>query len=93
MVFLKIPLLKKVMRFGKKGKLSPRYIGLFEIIERIDEMTYRLALLPILSRVHDVFHMSMLKKYLYDLSHILSYELLSIDPKLTYEEVSMKILE
>ena len=69
------------MRFGKKGKLSPRYIRPFEIIERISEVAYRLAFLPALSRLHDAFHVSMLKKYLHDPSTILSYESLDVDPK------------
>ena len=81
------------MRFGKKGKLSPRYVGPFEVIERIGEVAYRLALPPALSRLHDVFHVSMLKKYLHDSSHVLSYESLDVDPKLTYEERPVKILD
>ena len=81
------------MIFGKKGKLSPRYVGSFEIIERIGEVAYRLALPPALSRLHDVFHVSMLKKYLHDPSHILSYESLDVDPKLTYEAKLVEILD
>ena len=81
------------MRFGKKGKLSPRYVGPFEIIECISEMAYRLALPLALSRLHDVFHMSMQKKYFHDLSHVLSYESLDVDPKLTYEEKLVEILD
>ena len=81
------------MRFGKKGKLSPRYVGSFEIIERFGEVTYRLALPPALSKLHVVFHVSMLKKYLYDPSHVLSYESLDMDPKLTYKERPIEILD
>ena len=81
------------MRFGKKGKLSPRYIGSFEIIECIGEVAYRLALPPALSRLHDVFHVSMLKKYFHDPSHVLSYESLDVDLKLTYEERPVEILD
>ena len=81
------------MRFGKKGKLSPRYVGPFEVIERIGEVAYRLALPPALSRLHDVFHVSMLKKYLHDPSHVLSYKSLDVDPKLTYEGRPVKILD
>ena len=59
------------MRFGKSGKLSPWFIGPFEILERIGEVAYRLALPPQLSGVHDVFHVSMLQQYEPDPSHVL----------------------
>ena len=58
--------MKGVMRFGKKGKLRPRFIGPFEILSRVGEMTYKLALPPSLSAVHPVFHVSMLRKYIPD---------------------------
>ena len=85
-VFLKVSPMRGMMRFGKKGKLNPRYVGPFKVIERIGEVAYQLALPPALSRLHDVFHVSMLKKYLHDPSHVLSYESLDVDPNLTYEE-------
>ena len=59
----------------------------------MDEVAYRLAFPPALSRLHDVFHVSMLKKYLHDRSHVLSYESLNVDLKLTYEEKLVKILD
>ena len=62
-VFLKVAPMKGVMRFGKKDKLSPRYIGPFEITERIGKVAYKLALPSELSTVHNVFHVSMLKRY------------------------------
>ena len=92
-VFLKVSAMRGVMRFGKKGKLCPRYVGSLEIIERIGKVAYRLALPPALSNLHNVFHVSMLKKYLHDPSHILSYESLDVDPKLTYEERPVRILD
>ncbi len=57
-VFIKLSPLKGVMRFGKGNKLSPRFIGPFEILERIGAVAYRVALPPTLSRVHNVFHVS-----------------------------------
>ena len=59
------------MRFGKKQKLPPRYIGPFEIMERIDMVAYQLALPPDMSQVHPVFHVSILRKYISNPSHVL----------------------
>ena len=70
--------MKGIMRFGTKGKLSPRYIGPFEILERIGKVAYKLALPPELSLVHNVFHVSMLSKYISDPSHVLEHELIEI---------------
>ncbi|KAI5335992.1 hypothetical protein L3X38_026126 [Prunus dulcis] len=61
---------KDVVRFGRRGKLSHRYIGPYEIVERVGPVAYRLALLSDLSRLHDVFHVSMPRKYIYDPSHV-----------------------
>ena len=71
LVFLKVSPMKGVMRFGKKGKLAPRYIGPFEIKSRVGEVAYRLVLPPELSRIHPVFHVSMLRKYIPYPSHVL----------------------
>ena len=62
-VFLKVMPKRGVVRFGKRGKLLPRFIGPFEILERVGTITYRLALPPNMSGVHEVFHVSMLRKY------------------------------
>ncbi|CAM8929358.1 unnamed protein product [Rhodiola kirilowii] len=82
-VFLRVSLMKGVMRFGKKGKLSPRYIGPFEILERVGNVAYRLALPPTLSSMHPVFHILMLRKYISDPSHVLEYERVQMDDTLT----------
>ena len=63
--------MKCIMRFGKKKKLAPRYIGPFEILKRVGMVTYRLALPLNLSQVHPVFHVLMLRKYISDHSHVL----------------------
>ncbi|KAI3462485.1 hypothetical protein Pfo_019148, partial [Paulownia fortunei] len=81
------------MRFGKKEKLSPRYVGPFEILEKVGDKAYRVALPPLLSSVHNVFHVSMLRKYIPNPSHVLSYELLELTPDLAYEEKPMQILD
>ena len=81
------------MRFGKKGKLSPRFIGPFEILERVGKVAYRLALSPDLASVHNVFHVSMLKKYISDPSHILRQEPIEVHEDLTYEEKPIKIID
>ena len=69
-VFLKVMPKRGVVRFDKQGKLAPRYIGPFEVLERVDTIAYRLALSLSLSGVHEVFHVSMLRKYTPDLTHV-----------------------
>ncbi|XP_057247456.1 uncharacterized protein LOC130589859 [Beta vulgaris subsp. vulgaris] len=81
------------MRFGKKGKLSPKFIGLYEILDRVGKVAYRLALPTELSRVHNVFHISQLRRYIPDKSHVLQPETVQIDENLSYEESPIKILD
>ena len=76
-----------------KGKLSPRYIGPFEILQRIGEVAYRLALPPQLSGVHNVFHVSLLRRYIPDASHTLKWEELKLDEDATFEERPVKIMD
>ncbi|XP_021723972.1 uncharacterized protein LOC110691362 [Chenopodium quinoa] len=92
-VLLKVSPMKGVMRFGKKGKLSPKYIGPYEILQRIGKVAYRLALPMELSKVHDVFHMSQLRRYIPDKSHVLQPETIELDQSLTYKERPGKILD
>ncbi|KAL4319458.1 hypothetical protein GQ457_18G007280 [Hibiscus cannabinus] len=91
-VFLKVSPWKKVMRFGKKGKLSPRFIGSYEIVERVSPVAYRLLLPPELERIHDVFHVSMLRKYRSDPSHVMPVEEIELNPDLSYDEEPIEIL-
>nr|XP_009765336.1 PREDICTED: uncharacterized protein LOC104216897 [Nicotiana sylvestris] len=91
-VFLKVSPWKKIMRFGQKGKLSPRFIGPYEILERIGPIAYKLALPPELGKIHNVFHVSMLRKYRSDPSHVLPIESIEVNPDLTYEEEPIQIL-
>ncbi|KAM1033810.1 hypothetical protein FF1_037259 [Malus domestica] len=93
LVFLKLSPWRGVVRFGKRGKLSPRYIEPYEITERIGEVAYRLELPPELSKVHNVFHVSMLRHYVFDPSHVIPLQPLEINPDLTYDEEPMTILD
>ena len=85
--------MKGVMRFGKKGKLIPRFIGPFEILSRVGEVAYKLALPPSLSAIHPVFHVSMLRKYISDESHVISLDSVELGPDLTFEEEPIAILD
>ena len=76
-----------------KGKLSPQYVGPFEILERVGEVAYRLALPPALAGIHPVFHVSQLRMYIADPSLVLNYEELSIEPDHTFREQPTKILD
>jgi len=90
-VFLKVYPLKGSLRFGKEGKLTPRYIGPFEILQRICLVAYRLALPPALQGVHDVFHVLNLQQYVADPEHVISYEPLQLKENLTYVEEPIQI--
>ena len=92
-VFLRVSPTKGVMRFGIKGKLSPRFIGPFEVLELVGEVAYRLALPPMLAGVHNVFHVSMLRKYVLDCNHVVAYEPLQLREDLTYEEQPVRIVD
>ena len=92
-VLLKVSPMKGVMRFGKRGKLSPRYIGPFEVLKRVEEVAYELTLPPGLSGVHPVFHVSMLKRYHRDGNYIICWDSVLLDENLSYEEEPVAILD
>lgn len=84
-VFLKVSPTKGVMRFRKKSKLDLIFIRPFEILKQVVDLANELALPPKLSHVHHVFHVSMLRKYMCDPSHILEYEQLQVCEDLLYD--------
>ena len=92
-VFLKVMPTRGVVRFGKRRKLLPRFIGPFEILERIGVVAYRLDLPPIMSGVYEVFHVSMLRKYTPDPAHVVDLGQIEVDTDETFEEGPMCILD
>ncbi|GJW24370.1 reverse transcriptase domain-containing protein [Tanacetum coccineum] len=92
-VMLKVSPWKGVVRFGKKGKLAPRYVGPFEILERIGPVAYRLRLPEELSGVHDTFHVSNLKKCLADASLHVPLNEIKVDKTLRFIEEPIEILD
>ena len=92
-MFLKVSSWKKILRFGRKGKLSPRFIGPYEILERVGPVAYRLALPLKLSKLHDVFHVSMLQRYRSNTSHILSFQDIQVQKDFTFDEEPKAILD
>ncbi|WMV58415.1 hypothetical protein MTR67_051800 [Solanum verrucosum] len=91
-VFLKMSPMKGVMRFGKKGKLSPRYVGPYRILNRVGKLSYELELPAELAAVHHVFHISLLKKCVGDPASIVPLESVVVNDSLTYEDVPVEIL-
>ena len=81
------------LRFGKRGKLSPRYIRPYEILSKVGPVAYKLKLPPELSRIHDTFHVSMLMKYIPDPSHVLREQPVKLKENLTYEETLVQIVD
>ncbi|GJV83617.1 reverse transcriptase domain-containing protein [Tanacetum coccineum] len=92
-VMLKVSPWKGVIRFGKKGKLAPRYVGPFEILERVGPVAYRLRLPEELSGVHDTFHVSNLKKCLADASLHVPLDEIKVDKTLRFVEEPVEIMD
>ncbi|XP_073019106.1 uncharacterized protein [Primulina eburnea] len=92
-IFVKVSPMKGVMTFGKKGKPSHRFIGPFEILERVGTLAYRVALPPNLAGVHNVFHILMLWKYMSNHSHVMNYKPLQLTSNLSFEERPTQILD
>ncbi|WMV58223.1 hypothetical protein MTR67_051608 [Solanum verrucosum] len=84
--------MKGVMIFGRRGNLSPRYIGRFEILRTVGEVAYELALPPAFSAIHPVFHVSMLRRFVQDESHVIQYDSVDLDDSLRYIEEPVAIL-
>ncbi|XP_071901043.1 uncharacterized protein [Coffea arabica] len=92
-VFLRVTPLKGKIKGGKGKKLQPRYIGPFNILQRIGKVAYQLELPASLSWIHDVFHVSLLKEYHLDPTHILPPEDIELDKSLAYEERPIRVLD
>ena len=92
-VFLKVMPKRGVVRFDKRGKLAPRYIGPFEVLKRVDTVAYQLVLPPSLSGIHEVFHVSMLRKYTPDPTHVVDWGEITVDTNGTFEEGPVRILD
>ncbi|PHU23516.1 putative LRR receptor-like serine/threonine-protein kinase [Capsicum chinense] len=92
-ILLKVSPMKGVMRFGKKEKLNSRFIGPFEISQCVGPVAYELALPSDLSAVHPVFHVSMLKRYYPDDSHVIQWDSVNLNQNLTFEEEPITILD
>ena len=82
-----------VVRFGKRGKLSSRFFGPFEILERVGTIAYQLALPPSMLGVHEVFHVSMLRRYTLDPAHVVDWGEIEVDTDETFEEGLLCIMD
>jgi hypothetical protein len=92
-VYLKVSPMKGVNHFGVKGKLAPRYIGPFQILAQFRKVAYRLRLPEQLFAVHNVFHVSQLKKYLQVPDQVIDFEGVELEPDLTYPEHPVRVLD
>ena len=92
-VFLKVTPRKGTIRLGKKGKLAPRYVGPFEIVKCVGEVAYQLDLPPHVTQAHNVFHVSILHRYISDPTHIINWQDIRVQDDVTYEERPVQVLD
>ena len=92
-VFLKVSPTTGVRRALKSRKLSPKFIGPFEVLERVGSVAYQIALPPKFSNLHPVFHVSQLRKYIHDPSHVIHLDPIEVQDNLTYDVVPLKIID
>ncbi|XP_017639964.1 uncharacterized protein LOC108481327 [Gossypium arboreum] len=92
-IFLKVSPWKKVLRFGSNRKLSLRFIGPYRVLKRVGLVAYQLELPLELDRIHDVFHVSILRRYCSDHSLVIPIDEVEVRPNLTYEEEPVQILD
>nr|CAD1836460.1 unnamed protein product [Ananas comosus var. bracteatus] len=88
----KVSSTKGIKRFGIREKLIPRFIGPYEVLERIGPVAYQLALPPNLLGMHNVFHVSALRKYIFDPAHVLDVTPVELRKDLSFEERPVRIL-
>ena len=91
-VYLIVKEKKSSLKLGSSAKLSPRYCGPFEMLERIGPVAYRLALLAS-TRAHNVFHVSLLKKYVHDPSHVINWDVIQVEPEGEFQIKPMCIFD
>ena len=91
-VYLRVKAKKSSLKLRSCAKLSPRYCGPFEVLERIGPIAYRLAL-PTSTRAHNVFHVSLLKKYVHDPNHVINWDVIQVEPEGEFQIKPMCILD
>jgi hypothetical protein len=93
LVYLKVSPMQGVWHFGNKGKLSPWYVKSFQVLKRLNPLAYKVEMPPSLAGIHNVFHVSQLRKCVHDPSHVISYGPFDIQANLTYEELPVQVLD